>query len=55
MSGELQKVNRGAQAFKVPEAYRTPKGSAMKKFANKEQSPQCQIDIEGIIDHFQRT
>jgi hypothetical protein len=55
MSGELQKVKKRAQTFKVPETYRTPRGIAPKRFVDKEQSPQCQIDMQGVPDHFKRT
>jgi hypothetical protein len=42
----------GAQALKVQDAYRTSKSIAMKRYIEKQQSPQCQIDTEAITAHF---
>jgi hypothetical protein len=55
VSAELQEMNKRAQALKVQEAYRTSKGLAMKRSIDKEQSPQCQIGMEIVTEHFKRT
>jgi hypothetical protein len=48
-------MNKKAQALKIQEAYRTSKGIAMKRFMEKEQSPQCQIDMGDVTEHFRTT
>jgi hypothetical protein len=49
---ELKGENARAHALRVQDAYRTSKSSAMKRYIEKEQSPQCQIDTEAITAHF---
>jgi hypothetical protein len=49
---EIHEMNKRALALKVQEAYRTSKGIAMRRFIDKEQSPQCQIDIDTVTEHF---
>jgi hypothetical protein len=44
-----------AQALKIQEAYRTSKGITMRRYIEKEQSPQCQIEMERVTEHFTRT
>jgi hypothetical protein len=55
VQGEIKEMNKRAQALKIQEAYRTSKGIAMKRFIEKEQSPQCQIDMENVTEHFRET
>jgi hypothetical protein len=55
LSQELEEMNKRSQALKVQEAYRTSKSIAMKRFVDKEQSPQCQIDKEIVEKHFRQT
>jgi hypothetical protein len=52
VEGEIGKMNKRSQALKVQEAYRTPKGIAIRRFVDKEQSPQCQIEEETVKEHF---
>jgi hypothetical protein len=52
VSEELREMNKRAQALKVQEAYRTSKAIAMKRFIDKQQSPQCPIDMTKVTDHF---
>jgi hypothetical protein len=46
VSGEIEEMNKRAQALKVQEVYRTSKGITMKRFIDKQQSPKCQIDMQ---------
>jgi hypothetical protein len=55
VSGEIEKMNKRANALKIHEAYRTSKGITKRRYIDKEQSPQCQIDMGIITDHFRRT
>jgi hypothetical protein len=48
-------MNKRAQALKIQEAYRTSKGITMRRFIDREQSPQCQIEMERVTEHFSRT
>jgi hypothetical protein len=52
VEGEIGEMNKKAQALKVQETYRTSKGIAMRRFINKEQSPQCQIEMGTVKEHF---
>jgi 3-dehydroquinate dehydratase len=55
VSGEIEEMNKRANALKIQEAYRTSKGITMRRYIDKEQSPQCQIDMDNVTDHFRRT
>jgi hypothetical protein len=52
VSGEIEEMNKRAQAqaqaLKVQEAYRTSKGITIRRFIDKKQSPQRQIEIERV-------
>jgi hypothetical protein len=48
-------MNKKAQAFKIQEAHQTSKGIAMRRFIDKEQSPQCQVEMTEVIGHFRET
>jgi hypothetical protein len=52
VEGEIGEMNKKSHALKVQEAYRTSKGIAMRRFIDKEQSPQCQIEMEAVKEHF---
>jgi hypothetical protein len=49
---ELKELNAGAQALKVQDAYRASESIAMKRYIEKQQFPQCQIDTAAITAHF---
>jgi hypothetical protein len=49
---EIHEMSKRALALKGQEAYRTPKGIAMRRFIDKEQSPQCQIDMDTVKNYF---
>jgi 3-dehydroquinate dehydratase len=53
--GEIEEMNKRAQTLKVQEAYRTSKGIAMRRFIDKQQSPQCQIEVTTVSEHFKET
>jgi hypothetical protein len=55
VEGEIQEMNKKAQALKIQEEYRTSKGITMRRSIEKEQSPQCQIDMESVTEHFRQT
>jgi hypothetical protein len=55
VGAEIQEMNKKAQVLKIQEAYRTSKGIAMRRFIDKEQSPQCQIEEDTVTQHFRRT
>jgi hypothetical protein len=48
-------MNKKANALKIQKAQRTSKGTTMKKYIDKQQSPQCQIEMEDVTEHFTRT
>jgi hypothetical protein len=48
-------MNKRAQEPKVQEAYRTSKGITMRRFIDKQQSPQCQIDMQIVTEHSRET
>jgi hypothetical protein len=49
---ELMQMNRPTQAVKVQDAYRTSKSITMKRYIDRVQSPQCQIEVDKITAHF---
>jgi hypothetical protein len=51
---EIQKMNKRAQVLKIQEAYCTLKEIAMRKFFDKEQFLQRQIDKDTVTQHFRR-
>jgi hypothetical protein len=55
VSDELQEMKKRTQALKVQEASQTSKGIAMKSFTDKKQSPQHQIEIQTVAEHFRKT
>jgi hypothetical protein len=52
---EIHEMNKKAQAFKIQEAHRTSKGIVMRRFIDKEQSPQCQVEMADVTEHFRET
>jgi hypothetical protein len=52
VSGEIKEMNKKASALKIQESYKTSKGITMRRYIDKEQSPQCQIEMEEAIEHF---
>jgi hypothetical protein len=54
-SGEIEQMNKRASALKIQESYRTSKGITMRRNIGKEQSPQCQIEMEEVTEHFTKT
>jgi hypothetical protein len=55
VSREIAEMNKRAQALKVQEAYRTSKGITMRRFIDKQQSLQCQIDMQIVTEHNRET
>jgi hypothetical protein len=55
VEGEIQAMLKRSQTLEIQEAYRTSKGIAMRRFIDKEQSPQCQIQIDAVTEHFRAT
>jgi hypothetical protein len=55
VSGEIAEMNKRAQALKVQEAYRTSKGTTMRRFIDKQQLLQCQIEMQMVTEHFRKT
>jgi hypothetical protein len=55
VSGGIEEMNKKVSALKIQEAYRTSKGITMKRYIDKGQSPQCQIEMENVTEHFTRT
>jgi hypothetical protein len=51
---ELTEMNRRAQALKGQDAYRTSKSIAIKRYINRVQLPQCQIETDEITTHFEQ-
>jgi hypothetical protein len=54
-SGEIEEMNKPVNALKIQEASRTSKWITMRRYIDMEQSPQCQIDMGNVTDHFRRT
>jgi hypothetical protein len=48
VEGETREMNKKAQALKIQEARRTSKGVVMRRFVDKEQSPQCQVEMAEV-------
>jgi hypothetical protein len=55
VTGEMAEINKRTHSLRVQEAYRTSKGIAMRRFVEKTQSSQCQIETEVITEHFRKT
>jgi hypothetical protein len=55
VEGETHEMNEKVQAFKIQEAHRTSKGIATRILIEKEQSPQCQVEMAEVTDHFRET
>jgi hypothetical protein len=55
VSGEIEEMNKKAGMLKIQESYRTSKGITMRRYIDKEQSPQCPIEMNEVTDHFTRT
>jgi hypothetical protein len=55
VQGEIQAMFKRSQTLKIQEAHRTSKGIAMRRFINREQSPQCQIQMDAVTEHFRTT
>jgi hypothetical protein len=55
VSYEIEEMNKKASALKLQESYRTSKGITMRRHIDKEQSPQCQIEMEEVPEHFTKT
>jgi hypothetical protein len=52
---EIQAMFKRSQTLKIQEAYRTSKEIAMRRFIDKEQSPQGQIEMDTVTEHFKAT
>jgi hypothetical protein len=48
-------MNKRANPLKIQKAYPTSKGITMRMYIDKEQSLQCQIDMDSVTDHFRKT
>jgi hypothetical protein len=48
IEGETHEMNKKAQTLKIQEARRTSKGIVMRRFIDKEQSPQCQVKMAEV-------
>jgi hypothetical protein len=48
VEGEIREMNKKAQALKIQEARRTSKGIVMRRFIDKEQLPQCQVEMAEV-------
>jgi hypothetical protein len=55
VSREIEEMNKKASVLKIQESYRTSKGITMRRYIDKEQSPQCQIEMEEVTEHFTTT
>jgi hypothetical protein len=55
VEGETHEMNKKAQTFKIQEVHRTSKGIVMRRFIDKEQSPQCQVEMAEVTEHFRET
>jgi hypothetical protein len=55
VSGEIEEMNKKAIAMKLQESSRTSKGITMRRYIDKEQSPQCQIEMEEVTEYFTKT
>jgi hypothetical protein len=55
VSGEIEEMNKRANVLKIQEVYRTSKWIPMRRYIDKEQSLQSQIDMVSVMDHFRRT
>jgi hypothetical protein len=55
VSGEIKEMNKKASALKIQESYRTSKGITVRRYIDKAQSPQCQIEMEEVTEHFTKT
>jgi hypothetical protein len=52
ISSELHGLTERTQTLKVQDAYRTSKGIAMRRYIDKVEAPQCQIEKDKITEHF---
>jgi hypothetical protein len=55
VSEEIEEMNKRTQALKIQEADRTLKGMTMRKFIDKQQLSQCQVDMPIVTEHFRET
>jgi hypothetical protein len=55
VEGEIQEMGKRSQALKIQEADQTSKGIAMRRFINKKQFPQCQIQMDTVTEDFRTT
>jgi hypothetical protein len=50
--GEIKEMNKKSSALKIRESYRTSKRITIRKYIDKKQSLQRQIEIEEVTEHF---
>jgi hypothetical protein len=55
VSGDIEEMNKKASALKIRESYRTSKGITSRRYIDKKQSSQCQIEMEEVTEHFTKT
>jgi hypothetical protein len=55
IEGETHEMNKKAQAFKIQEVHRTSKGIVMRRLIDKEQQPQCQVEMAEVAEDFRET
>jgi hypothetical protein len=55
VTGTIEEMNRRAHALKIQEADQTSKGITIRRFIDKRESPQCQIDMPTVTEHLRRT
>jgi hypothetical protein len=54
VSGEIKEMNKKASALKIQESYRTSKGITMRRYIDKERSPQCEIEWKRLQNMLQK-
>jgi hypothetical protein len=55
VSGEIEEMNKRASALKIQESYRMSKGITMRRYIDKERSPQCEIETAEVAEHVTKT
>jgi hypothetical protein len=55
VEGAIHEMNKKAQVLQIQEAHRPLKTATMRRFIDKKQSPQCQIDMAKVTEHFRET
>jgi hypothetical protein len=54
VTGAIAEMNKCSHTQKIQEASRRLKGIAMRRYLDKEQSPQCPIEMAEMKDHFRK-